>query len=257
MVANNYEEPYFQNKIIPQLLFSVSLYYWRFTISKRTWLGVFNVMILRAKKEGNFTTVYNEFIYDKNLSARAKGVLMWILSKPDDWVIYKKNLHYDFKEGREAIWKAFKELIDAKYVIEVEKNNVDPTTGRFTKRNSDYVVYEVSVNSPSFDVIYTNQRTEVQSLDSGFILNTNVVNTNSVNKLNTKKRINTKKDANRFFSFLDNVGLEEATRKTLNGLKEGNSISTSILPKELLSSLVLSGCHITKYGKLIWQEKTA
>jgi hypothetical protein len=217
-------------------------------------VGVFYVMILRAKKEGNFTTVYNEFIYDKNLSARAKGVLMWILSKPDDWVIYKKNLHHDFKEGREAIWKAFKELINAKYVIEVEKNKINPTTGRFTQRNSDYVVYEVSVNSPSFDVIYTDQKTEVQTSDSGFILNTNVANTNSSVILNTEEEIKTKKDPNRFFSFLSAVGLEAATDKTLEGLKQGNSISASILPQELLRSLLLKGCHITKYGKIIWQS---
>lgn len=211
-------------------------------------------MILRAKKEGNFTTVYNEFIYDKKISARAKGVLMWILSKPDDWVIYKKNLHYDFKEGREAIWTAFKELINAGYVIEVEKTKIDPDTGRFLPRNSDYVVYEVSVDSPSFNILYPQPRTEVQSSDSGSLLNTNVVNTNSFDILSTEKKQKTKKDPNRFFSFLSNVGLTKATDKTLEGLKQGNSISASILPQELLRSLVLRGCHITKYGKVVWQE---
>lgn len=212
-------------------------------------------MIVKAKKAGNFTTVYNEFIYDKNLSARAKGVLLWLMSKPDDWAVRKSSLHYDFKEGRDAIWKAFSELVDNEYVAVIQKIN-RTKSGEFKSRENDYVVYEVSMRSSQFGKLY-NQALQPQNQES--VLRS-VINTN--NKLNTEynntynNKINTKgeqrvRGKDRFFDFLDKVGLEVATEKTLDGIEKGESISVSVLPDELLIALLSSGkCKRTKNNKI-------
>ncbi len=209
-------------------------------------------MILRAKKAGNFTTVYNEFIYDKRLSARAKGLLLWIMSKPDNWVTYKKNIANDFKEGTAAMWNAMKELIDFGYVIEVDEIGRSDS-GQFSGNKKTQIVYEVSIYSDNFESVYgRTEKPKVQELHSRLLINTKEEQILNNNLLNTKKEINTKKDTDRFFSFLSNVGLKVATQKTLEGMKSGNSISVSILPQELLVALIGEGCTVTKYGKLIY-----
>lgn len=41
------------------------------------------------KESGNFVTVHKNFIHDDNLSWKAKGILLYLLSRPDDWQIYE------------------------------------------------------------------------------------------------------------------------------------------------------------------------
>lgn len=49
--------------------------------------------IFRVYKEsGNFVTVNKDFIHDPNLSWKAKGILLYLLSRPDDWQIYETEL---------------------------------------------------------------------------------------------------------------------------------------------------------------------
>jgi len=207
-------------------------------------------MILRAKKAGNFTTVYNEFIYDDRLTARAKGVLLWVLSQKDDWVIYKSTIHKSFKESRETIWKAFKELVSAGYVIEtdvIDRNK----NGAIVGRRVDYLVYEVSIFSKNHKVLYHSLEPQNQSLGLRSVTNTNcITNTEKTKKTNTKGE--QVRGQNRFYNFLAKSGLEKATEKTLEGLMDGNSVSVSVLPDELLISLLQAGCTRTVNNKLIY-----
>ena len=48
--------------------------------------------IIRTPKEDNFTRVDNILVNDKNLSLKAKGIMLYILSKPDDWKVYIKEI---------------------------------------------------------------------------------------------------------------------------------------------------------------------
>lgn len=59
----------------------------------------------------NFTTIANAVINDDRLSFRARGVLMWLLSKPADWRTRSLSIAEQSPiEGRDAIRAAMREL---------------------------------------------------------------------------------------------------------------------------------------------------
>lgn len=72
-------------------------------------------MIIKIKKEANYTAVSNEAILDKQLSYKAKGVWLYLMSKPEHWVASVPEIMKHGKEGRDAIYKAIDELINAGY----------------------------------------------------------------------------------------------------------------------------------------------
>ena len=73
--------------------------------------------IIRSPRlESNFSVISNSVIRDSRLSYRARGVLLEILSRPDNWRISGDSLARSGKEGRDAILTALKELRDCGYI---------------------------------------------------------------------------------------------------------------------------------------------
>jgi len=79
--------------------------------------------------EDPYARIHRDTIQDSSLSFRARGLLAFLLSRPDDWVVYKDELHKNCKEGRDAVRKAFGELQEAGYIISIrhtdDKNQFD------------------------------------------------------------------------------------------------------------------------------------
>ena len=73
-------------------------------------------MILRTRKNKNYTTLCNVALNDPALSLKAKGLFAFLMSKPDDWRISYRGLTTQLKEGKDAILGALKELEDAGYL---------------------------------------------------------------------------------------------------------------------------------------------
>lgn len=74
-------------------------------------------MIIRAARpEANFVMVRNAVARDERLSFRARGLLVAILSRPDNWSISAENLAREGSESVGVIYKTLKELQDAGYV---------------------------------------------------------------------------------------------------------------------------------------------
>jgi biotin operon repressor len=69
----------------------------------------------------------NAVIRDSRLSYRARGVLLEILSRPDNWRVSGDSLARSGKEGRDAILTALKELRDCGYIRMVKVRNEDGT----------------------------------------------------------------------------------------------------------------------------------
>ncbi|MCB1077368.1 MAG: hypothetical protein KDM64_06020, partial [Verrucomicrobiae bacterium] len=59
---------------------------------------------------GHFTTIDNEILARKDLSFRAGGILLYLLSRPPNWKIYVKDVVKRGGEGREAVRTGLKEL---------------------------------------------------------------------------------------------------------------------------------------------------
>ena len=68
------------------------------------------------KVENNFTQVCNTWLKDPNLSAKAKGILCFMQSVPDDWEYSINGLATQFNDGVESIRSGVKELVDAGYI---------------------------------------------------------------------------------------------------------------------------------------------
>lgn len=130
--------------------------------------------LIRVKKDQNFTTINNEFIFNKNLSLKAKGLLCHILALPNDWKLYVEEVEKWHKDGKRAIYSAFKELKENGY-LEREQNR---SNGKIV--GWDYIIYE----KPYTQKLHI-QNVDVENVDvqNQPLLNTN--NTKDLIKLNT------------------------------------------------------------------------
>lgn len=73
-------------------------------------------MILKVKKsEKPFAQIERTTLQDERLSFRAKGILAYLLSKPEDWQTNIKDVQNHGTEGRDAIRSAMKELQEFGY----------------------------------------------------------------------------------------------------------------------------------------------
>ncbi|MFO3691800.1 conserved phage C-terminal domain-containing protein [Staphylococcus felis] len=95
------------------------------------------------KESGNFVTVHKHFIYDSNLSAKAKGILLYLLSRPDDWKIYTSEIEKNMSDGQKSINSGVNELIKNKYIHRTQKRN---DSGVFN--GYEYLVYEKPTEMP-------------------------------------------------------------------------------------------------------------
>ena len=107
-------------------------------------------MIIRAKHSRQFTKVDNRFLRDPRLNASQVGLLVLMLSLPDEWVFHIKPLQEMAGMGRDALYSNLKVLEETGYLVrDCRKRGSD---GTFT--NPDWIVYEIS-RSPFTDNPYT------------------------------------------------------------------------------------------------------
>ena len=72
--------------------------------------------IIRKRTDNRFTITPNEIAQSKNLSHAAKGLLLQMLSYPNDWAFNLRHLAGQSASGLHATRSAFKELETAGYV---------------------------------------------------------------------------------------------------------------------------------------------
>jgi hypothetical protein len=74
-------------------------------------------MIFRIKHDHNYTTLSNKMLDDNRLSFKARGLLSFMLTKPNDWQFHRNELkdHSDM-DGNSSIGSAIKELIKTGYL---------------------------------------------------------------------------------------------------------------------------------------------
>lgn len=92
--------------------------------------------IVKAKVEVDFSIVPNSISQNKFLTLEERGLLIYLLSLPLDWVIYKSNLHKLTGEREGTIDRVFRSLQEKGYILSVKKIS---NTGNFC--GWDHVVY--------------------------------------------------------------------------------------------------------------------
>ena len=72
--------------------------------------------IVRVEKNGNYTVLHRAALNDKRLSWKAKGIIAYMLSMPNDWVFYMDELMTHSTEREKAFRSGFNELKEHGYV---------------------------------------------------------------------------------------------------------------------------------------------
>jgi hypothetical protein len=80
---------------------------------------------LRVEDRKQFTVVDSRTINDRTLSLRARGLLVWLLDKPDGWRVNSQDISKHCPEGREAIRTAIAELEQAGYLTRLKYQLAD------------------------------------------------------------------------------------------------------------------------------------
>lgn len=81
--------------------------------------------IIRRHKQGRYTTVSNEIYQDPAISAKAKGLHIYLMTLPDNGPIIKTEIPNHFSDGKCAIFSAFDELVKLGYIIERHEGGKD------------------------------------------------------------------------------------------------------------------------------------
>lgn len=96
--------------------------------------------VFRTKKMNNFVIMSNYHLRDKNLSFKAKGLLSYMLSLPDDWNYSIPGLISKAKENKTSIKNALDELKKYGY-LDIKK--IYPNQTESKKIEYIYNIYEL------------------------------------------------------------------------------------------------------------------
>jgi hypothetical protein len=77
------------------------------------------------RHEADYTVVSNQAIEDSRLSFRARGVLIWLLAKPEGWVVSKSAIANAGSESAHAIDAVFTELYSLGYLTQSHEHRTD------------------------------------------------------------------------------------------------------------------------------------
>lgn len=92
--------------------------------------------IIKIKKKNRYSSIDNNVINDERLSWKARGILIYLLSKPDNWQVRMYDLIKGSKnDGETSVKNALKELRNLGYA-KLVRGEID---GKF---GSHYVISE-------------------------------------------------------------------------------------------------------------------
>lgn len=76
-----------------------------------------------GSKQRPYTMAYNDILWHPEMTMKAKGLLMCLLSFPPDWIIYRSHLLKKLPEGKDSIRSSMNELVKFGFVQIRQKTN--------------------------------------------------------------------------------------------------------------------------------------
>ncbi|WP_410973770.1 DnaD domain-containing protein [Bacillus paranthracis] len=147
----------------------------------------------RVNKDKSYTTINNTGLKDTRLSWKAKGILAYILTLPDDWIFYMEEVTKHSKDGIASLKAGMKELKECGYVKRFPIKGED---GKISKWET--IIYEVpQVEKP----LVENQLVEKPSVENLPVENQPLLNTK---ELSTNKQNTNIQSSSSIFSFYEN-----------------------------------------------------
>ena len=180
------------------------------------------MIVNRVEKIGNFTTIDNGYLNDEGLSFKAKGILTYLLSLPDDWVVHIEEIVTKSKDGIASFRTGLAELMDKGYLkrypvkedgviirweteinesigitpnsslgenLEVEDQNLEKEDGNDDEKNISPKAEEIANLDNKDEIILGKNQglgdtlVENQEVENLRLLNTNTPITNNTNDL--------------------------------------------------------------------------
>lgn len=93
--------------------------------------------IIRTNKStGNFFIASKHYVEDTNLSWKAKGIMSYLFSKPDDWQIYQTQLEKVSTDGKASVRTTINELLEKGYMTRKSRR----------KHNGDFDGYDYTLH---------------------------------------------------------------------------------------------------------------
>lgn len=170
--------------------------------------------IIRRRHKNNFVIISNKPLEDKKLSWQSKGLLAYLLSKPNDWRVHVNQLSGASKNGRDSTRKSIQELVDSGYIT---KSQVRDGNGRII--GWDYVVSDESseVKEPLEQIRPqtenpTSGKPTLDNPTSGnrTLLSTDLLSTDKLNTERDKESVPTEAAAPTESSFIDGLNSEQS-----------------------------------------------
>lgn len=118
-----------------------------------------NTIIRIARREG-YTTIARAALQDNRLSFAARGLLAYLLSKPDDWDVRLTDIQRAGHIGRDKAYRLIDELQQAGYISERQRTRMPGGQWSYTP----YYVYEMPI-SPCPEKPYTVNQDILHSSD--------------------------------------------------------------------------------------------
>ena len=168
---------------------------------------------IKAKKETNYTVLDNTFIQDTRLSWKAKGVMTYLLSLPDDWVIHLSEIERHATDGKDSLRSAINELKKYGYILTEQKKDA---SGRFCE--SVYTVYEKPKIPYTEKPLAENPYTEKPLAENPPLQNTNntkyeIIQSTKSTKESALDYSKTKNLVNTFFEKITKHNQEQTEQK--------------------------------------------
>lgn len=91
--------------------------------------------IIRARRTEPYSVIRNGVINDHRLSFKARGLLVYILSKPDGWRTNSAHLAQIGPDGRDAVRTGLEELRQAGYL---DRTKAQDAAGRWSTTTTVY-----------------------------------------------------------------------------------------------------------------------
>lgn len=166
----------------------------------------------RVVKNNNYTTISNICLRNKELSYKAKGLLIVCLSLPDDWDYSIAGLVTLSSDGRDSVTSALKELEKSGF-LNIEKSRIKGVFARF------YTFYENPNDNPLYNKVSAVTGFPSRCGDrNGFSDADNPmrINRNGSTEADNPEQINTNKEENK-----------QNTNNQLSLIKTDESVFTS------------------------------
>lgn len=110
--------------------------------------------IYKAREQSNYAQIPNSTAQDNRLSFEARGMLVMLLSMPEDWAVSKEWLVKQTSAGRDKVQRMINELVQCGYMRKCQPKN---QYGQFT--SNDFFVYSSAVDGLAVDGLAVDGKT--------------------------------------------------------------------------------------------------